>query len=273
MLLLLSPHLDDAVFSLGAYAHQRAGLGEDVLIATVFTASVPEPRDFALACQTDKGYGPEVDYMALRRAEDEAACAIIGAGVEHWGFAEAPHRGYETAAALFEGVREGEEEEGVVGGIAERLREALRQNPTATVCYPCGAGGHVDHLLVIRAVEAVWGRGDVLQTTGLQDPTPRPFYQYYDQPYVARHPERYPELASAKTVGTLTNVTSAPACLDYGLRANRHLGAKLAACAAYASQVGYQFYAALGEARPADADDVQRIGEVLGGREYVVTPT
>ena len=57
--------------------------------------------------------------------------------------------------------------------------------------------------------------------------------------------------------------------LDYGLRANRHLDAKLRACAAYASQVGYQFYTALGEERAARADDVRRIGEVLGGREYV----
>lgn len=259
-MLLLSPHLDDAVFSLGAYAHQRAGLAEEVVIATVFTASVLDPQGFALRCQTDKGYGPEVDYMALRRAEDERACAIIGAGVEYWGFAEAPHRGYDSPEALFAGVREGRGEVDLVDRIAGRLEDALRQNPTATLCYPRGCGHHVDHLLVICAVERV--RGDFPDAH---------FYQWYDQPYVARHPERYAELASSKTVGTLTHVGTAPAVLDYGLRANRHLAAKLEACAAYASQVGYQFYEAMGKARGADADDAARIGAVLGGREYVTS--
>ena len=39
-----------------------------VTVVTCFTRSVPDPQGFALACQLDKGLGPEVDYMALRRA-------------------------------------------------------------------------------------------------------------------------------------------------------------------------------------------------------------
>ena len=77
--LALSPHLDDAAFSCGGTLARLAAAGWRVTLCTAFTRSVPDPTGFALACQLDKGLGPEVDYMALRRAEDDAACAALGA--------------------------------------------------------------------------------------------------------------------------------------------------------------------------------------------------
>ena len=73
--LALLPHLDDEVFSCGRTLAVLADAGWGVLPCTVFTASVPNPTGFTLACQTDKGFLPEADYMALRRAEDAAAAA------------------------------------------------------------------------------------------------------------------------------------------------------------------------------------------------------
>ena len=236
-LLLLSPHLDDAVFSVGAYAADRAREGDAVVAATVFTASVPNPTGFALRCQTDKGYGPAVDYMALRRAEDVAACGMLGIQAEHWGFCEAPHRGYERPAALFAGVREGAGEEHVVAAIADRLRAWLAAHAdTLEVAYPIGAGNHVDHLLVIRAAREVRAERPDLR-----------WWQWYDQPYTAR--------AGATAEGTLVPVTAAM------------LARKWSACAAYASQARYQFYEALGENAPAvlePGDLERRIARVLG---------
>ena len=65
--LALSPHLDDAAFSCGGLLASLAQAGWRVVMATLFTGSVAEPKGFALACQLDKGLGPEIDYMALRR--------------------------------------------------------------------------------------------------------------------------------------------------------------------------------------------------------------
>ncbi len=259
MVLALSPHLDDAVFSVGALLAQLVGRGEAVTIATVFTASVAGPDGFALACQTDKGFGAEVDYMALRRAEDVEACRIIGAEVEHWGFAEAPHRGYPSAAALFTGIREGGEEAGVVSQIAERLTQVLTKVQISSVLYPICAGNHVDHLVVSRAV-------DILKEAW---PNVR-WLQWYDQPYVARRRGDYGYLASAKPVGTLAAVGAEAALFEWGGGAHDvALERKWRACAAYVSQVGYQFYGALGETRPQDADDVARAAVVIGQREWL----
>ena len=91
--LAISPHLDDAVFSAGGALARYARDGWRVVVATVFTASVQNPSGFALACQMDKGLSAEIDYMALRREEDAAACRVIGAVPAWLPFPEAPHRG------------------------------------------------------------------------------------------------------------------------------------------------------------------------------------
>lgn len=103
--LALSPHLDDAAFSCGGTLHRLAQAGWDVTMATLFTGSVRDPQGFALACQTDKGLGPQVDYMALRRDEDAAAARSLGIVARHLPFREAPHRGYGSAPELFAGTR------------------------------------------------------------------------------------------------------------------------------------------------------------------------
>ena len=71
---------------------------------------MPDPQGFALRCQTDKGIPPEADYMALRRAEDDAytACAHVH-DTRHWNYREAPHRGYGSPAELFAGIRDGDD--------------------------------------------------------------------------------------------------------------------------------------------------------------------
>jgi hypothetical protein len=187
VILAVSPHLDDAVFSVGAWLAAQ----DDVVVATVFTASVPDPQGFALACQTDKGLGPDVDYMALRRAEDERACAALGARAVHLGLPEAPHRGYDSAEALFAGVRPGD-----APPVAEALGPWLAR--AHVVLGPAGVGGHADHLLV-------------------RDALPPGAPLWLDQPYGLRH-----GVADGEP-------------LPAGDRE-----AKVRACAAYASQLGFQ---------------------------------
>ena len=146
--LAISPHLDDAVFSAGGLLARLASDGWRVFVATVFTASVPNPEGFALACQLDKGLAADLDYMALRRAEDAAACAIIGAEPRWLPFCEAPHRGYETAAALFAGLHASDE---IVAQIAPAISDLLARTQPARLFAPQAVGAHVDHVAVVDA--------------------------------------------------------------------------------------------------------------------------
>ena len=228
-------------------------------MVTCFTASVPAPRGFALRCQTDKGVDAGVDYLALRRREDARACGLLGADFEHLDLPEAPHRGYDSPGALFGDLAAADD---VGPALEARLRGALRERAPRTVCYPVGVGEHVDHRQVARAVGRL--RGDF---PGVR------WVRWYDQPYTARHRRRYPELAFARRVRGLAEVGDHACALTFAAPAREPegpLALKVRAAAAYATQVGYQFYEALG-ASPADEPDVEaRIERVLGRREWFV---
>ncbi len=216
--LLLSPHLDDVAFSCAATARHLLRGGWTVQLVTIFTASVPNPQGFALACQLDKGLAPDADYMALRRAEDDEFCRVIGLeNYEHWPFVEAPHRGYESALELFAGIRDGDE---VWRDIAEKLGEI--ETPDA-VFAPQGLGNHADHLQTIRAVRA---RGWEAQA-----------FWYRDTPYAIRQPDAAPsELLPAPLSGGFVAFDEA------------ELAIKVAGCCAYGTQIGFQFGGAQGVA-------------------------
>ena len=209
--LLLSPHLDDVAFSCGGLAARLSDDGWRVVMATVFTASVLPSTGFALACQLDKGLAPEVDYMALRRAEDLAAAALLGVEARWLDLPEAPHRGYGSAAALFGELRAddrvGDE---VAAGIAALIAEL---SPTL-VAAPQGIGGHVDHRQTIDAALSVRPAAELL------------FYR--DTPYVIRDP------ATAAAAGVPRGPVQA---VDIACVLHR----KVAASSAYASQITFQF--------------------------------
>lgn len=209
--LFLSPHLDDVAFSCGALAAVLRDRGWRTVLATVFTRSVVPAQGFALACQLDKGLGAEVDYMALRRDEDREAAGILGfAECLHLGLEEAPHRGYDSPAALFGAVRG---DDRVWQAVAELAAGLERRLAPALVLAPQGLGGHVDHVQVARAVrEAV--RASV--------------WWYRDTPYAIRHGDAPAPAPLAGLGGVAVDAAAA-------------MARKVAAACAYRSQVGFQF--------------------------------
>ncbi|MQA32717.1 PIG-L deacetylase family protein [Modestobacter roseus] len=202
--LAVSPHLDDAAFSAGATLAALADAGHEVTVVTCFTRSVPDPTGFALACQLDKGLPADVDYLALRRIENAAAVAVLGATAVDWDLPEAPHRGYTSAPDLFAGVHPGDD---VWTEVADRLAGLDADLWLA----PQGLGAHVDHLQVLRAVAAL----------------DRPTLWWRDSPYVLRRPDAVP---GGALPGGLSPV-----------RLPQLPERRAGACACYRSQLGFQF--------------------------------
>ena len=210
--LFVSPHLDDVAFSCGGLAALLADAGWQTVLATVFTRSVVPATGFALACQLDKGLPEEVDYMALRRAEDRVAADDLGfASVDWLDLPEAPHRGYNAPPELFGPVHA---DDAVQKEVEAALRALARRWAPALVLAPQGLGNHVDHQHVAAAVLRVFGAEKAA------------FYR--DTPYAIRQPDAAP-LACIPT-GPSRHV-------DIGGALER----KLRAATAYASQIGYQF--------------------------------
>jgi len=219
--LALSPHLDDAAFSCGGTLARLVQAGWEVTLCTVFTRSMPAPTGFALACQTDKGLPPAADYMAIRRAEDAEACAALGVRPLWLEWAEAPHRGYHDAAALFGPPHEAD--------LAHGLADWLPDLPADLVLAPQAIGGHVDHVLLVNALRR----------------ERRPVLWWTDFPYASRTDAARPFAAAMAGLAECAVVGDA--------------GARLAACGCYRTQLSFQFggaaglAAALTEAGPVEA--------------------
>ena len=213
--LFVSPHLDDVAFSCGGTVAAMRREGYRVAVATVFTASVPGPTGFALACQLNKGLGPEVDYMALRRGEDTAFGRSVDADELEWlGLPEAPHRGYHSAAELFAGVRPGD---GIDLEVARALDVLIGRLRPRLIFVAQGVGGHADHRQVVRAV--------------LRRPELASRVAWYrDLPYAEKYPGA---VADPDLPGGLVEISVALRDAD--------LEAKLDGCACYRTQIPFQF--------------------------------
>ncbi len=213
--LALSPHLDDAAFSCGGTLAQLARWGWRVVTVTLLTASVPEPTGFALACQLDKGLGPEVDYMALRREEDQAAAAALGLNPSvHVALPEAPHRGYASAPELFAETRP---DDSLAADLAPVLARLMADAAPDLLLAPQGVGGHVDHVQLVRALTALAPSCPILW--------------WRDFPYTVRHPDPKEPFRAAFADLPAVTVRLSP----------EDEAAKHAACGSYASQIGFQF--------------------------------
>lgn len=211
----LAPHLDDVVLSCGGHIYALTQAGESVLIVTV-TAGDP-PRDglppFAQAHHDS--WGLDHNAVADRRAEDRAACAILGADWSHLTVKDAIYRRapasgealYGNDVQLFGPVHSAETP--LITTIAEALQVLP---PAANVIGPLCIGNHVDHQLTRAAAEAAYGNA---------------LAYYEDYPYVQWH-----------GMGDSVDATWVSETLPVSAEA---LAKKVAAIDAYVSQVDHLF--------------------------------
>ncbi len=130
--------------------------------------------------------------------------ADLGASPVHLPLREAPHRGYDSAPALFAGVRGNDV-------VWRDVLTAFRSYDADLWLAPQGLGGHVDHLQVVLAVTALG----------------RPALWWRDAPYALRSPDVDP------SPDLPTGLVEVALPEDRGLRGD--------ACACYATQLGFQF--------------------------------
>lgn len=205
--LVLSPHLDDAVLSVGAAIATRVAAGEQVLVATLMTGDEP-PMPPSPAARTlyrvwhaEMAEGargdqplPSAGLMARRRSEDLVAVARLGAQARHLGLADALFRVDSDGAALYPHLRDlfrapvaadRSIRQQLTAAVTDLLREiAASSSPVRCEIWgPLAIGGHVDHRLVASALAAWQSSGreaDGMRSTAAGEVGVR-FYE--DVPY------------------------------------------------------------------------------------------
>jgi LmbE family N-acetylglucosaminyl deacetylase len=133
---ILSPHTDDAVFSLGAAL--AAGYFGSCLIINIYSRSR----------YTVWGCGNPDEITQQRRKEDEAAMKHLSVDVDYCGLPDSSLRkAYPSEESyLNPGISTDADE--TWESARELLRRVIEQNPVAFFLSPLGLGHHIDHRIV-----------------------------------------------------------------------------------------------------------------------------
>jgi LmbE family N-acetylglucosaminyl deacetylase len=102
---VISPHLDDAVLSLGSSIARLTSRGVDVEVLTVFGC---DPSSTVAASGWDRraGFSNEGSAAAARREEDREACGIVGARPQVLGFRGGSYGGPSESEAAWLSIAE-----------------------------------------------------------------------------------------------------------------------------------------------------------------------
>lgn len=192
-LLVISPHLDDAVFSIGACIADGARRGAQVEVATLF-AGTPHgllsdvARDFHRRCALPC----DGSAMTTRRNEDAAAVSVLGARYRHGDFLDAVFRTRSDGSWLCQHERgmfdrSSPMEDGLFSRLVNYIDWLCLTRDPDTIATCVGIGSHVDHRLTREAVLTVVRRRDLR------------LWFWEDLPYALDPAERWPhEVATAK---------------------------------------------------------------------------
>ncbi len=201
--LVISPHLDDGLFSCGHLLLTRP----QAVVATVM-AGHPGPgmlSEWDRAC----GFVDGDDPVGRRRDEDRRALAIVGAQPRHLDFLDLPYRACRSAHGA--GTLAAAE-------IAGRLAELIEQLAPRLVLIPLGLL-HPDHVLTHQA-------GVLLH----QSAPSLTMWAYMDLPYGFAQPELVTSRLDDLRLGGVSTVPRAAGSPSHPER-------KSLAAACYASQV------------------------------------
>lgn len=211
----LSPHLDDAALSCGGQIYQQTQQGQKVLIVSLTAGDPPHDSLSTYAQSLHERWELISDAVAARRAEDMAACQILGADWLHWALPDCIYRFHPATGApfyvsdtdIFGDVHPAE------AGVVAQLGEALAALPAhGQLVVPLTVGHHVDHLLTRQAAE--------------QAVSPAQLVYYEDYPYAQQGDKLAQAIGAPPTGWQATVIALSDAALT----------TKIAAIAAFKSQ-------------------------------------
>ncbi|MGE0279328.1 MAG: PIG-L deacetylase family protein [Rhizobiaceae bacterium] len=159
-ILVVSPHLDDGVLSVGGIIEKAVAKGTDVVVATAFTADAPPPEDVSsLATDLHALWNIGPNPFEQRRREDVASVAILGARILHGHLPDAIYRTGPAGDFLYstrQSISQPPSEQDGIGNVLSQLLDNwIGEISPDLVLSPLGVGRHVDHVLTTNALHRV----------------------------------------------------------------------------------------------------------------------
>lgn len=156
---ILSPHMDDAVLSLGQHIIKWVKENKRVKIVTVMT-SFGENENVPIYTKNyviKSGFKSITDFQAARKKEDIEVMKSLGVEYEHWDLVDGGFRGekkdlyyYPTKNDLVSGIITKKDRK-----IVRKITRMILKLKAKMILIPYGIGGHVDHVILKKAAEKV----------------------------------------------------------------------------------------------------------------------
>jgi LmbE family N-acetylglucosaminyl deacetylase len=194
-IVVVEPHMDDGVLSLGGVIWQRRAECEFTIV------TLAGRSNFTSYFYLDRDYFDVEEVSALRRAESELFARAVGGRHVALDLPEAPlryrpgrwtldwFRAHQGSVASFIGHTSGP---GELRAWTDALRQALRDLPADEVWAPIGVGPHTDHELVRNAfLKILMEDVDRLRRGEVR--------LYQEVPYAARFPRFTAEIVEELT--------------------------------------------------------------------------
>lgn len=221
MIVFLSPHFDDAVYSCGGTIHQLTQQGKQVHVITTMAGTPTHIPDTPIVRDLHQRWGGHTEPVAVRANEDRLAVSMLGASVGYLSIPDCVYRTDATGHALYP-------DEQSLWGRPHPHDPALAQlqawsfdEVVEKLYIPLAIGQHVDH--VILHEWAVW------YTKRHQWEASRVFF-YADYPYAERQVAVEARLQTVRAGCPSLHMLEEPL-------SEKNLQAKIKAMQAYHSQV------------------------------------
>lgn len=162
-ILVLSPHLDDAVLSCSDHIMDWRKKAQ-VLVVTIFTRFGNKSSIFRHNNRlSESGFSSPQEQEEKRKKEDELAITKLKVDFLHLDFVDAGYRTFREkplypGSSLFSGKVSHND-----GLLAPKLEKALKPfKEFDRVVIPLGVGGHIDHVLTRKAARKIFDKNQTI---------------------------------------------------------------------------------------------------------------
>lgn len=169
MNIIISPHIDDAMLSIGGSIINWQKKGEQCLVVNIFTTT-----DFVVS----KDSAENSESSILRKREEQNVANMLDFKVQNLDYPDATVRGYKKPIgplAYFSRINRGKDNN-LIKEIENILVTLFKKNPGSVYYFPLSPAGHVDHLITREVISRLIREGTI-----------RNFVFYEDLPYCCRY--------------------------------------------------------------------------------------
>lgn len=161
-IVVLSPHLDDAVLSMGILLEHLAQEGKKITVYNVFTQGSQLQTPLVHKLLRQSGFSEACSYFKERKKEDKEAIGKLGSiTIKNLDYIDAAWRSDISGVPLYTETTlniKNPLEEDTMKAVLKTFQTRFDTRENLLVFLPLGRGRHIDHLILRDTVRSLAGK-------------------------------------------------------------------------------------------------------------------